>query len=66
MVWLEGSDKLKKCNDLIRTQTHDIPAFSIVHQPTTLLRALKWHHGRDRNRFLKERQHIPLINGIHL
>jgi hypothetical protein len=30
---------LKKLNDLSGTQTHDLPACSIVPQPTTLLRA---------------------------
>jgi hypothetical protein len=38
-VRLEGLGKLKKSNDLIGNQTHDLPAFSIVPQPTVLLRA---------------------------
>jgi hypothetical protein len=36
MVRLEGLGKLKKTNDLIRIQTHDLPACSTVPQPTTL------------------------------
>jgi hypothetical protein len=36
-VQLEGLGKLKKIH-LIETQTHDLPACSIVPQPTTLLR----------------------------
>jgi hypothetical protein len=38
MVRLEGLGKLKKIH-LIRTRSHDLPACTIVHQPTTLLRA---------------------------
>jgi hypothetical protein len=34
---LEGLDKLKKSNDHIMTRTRDLPAYSIVPQPTTLL-----------------------------
>jgi hypothetical protein len=30
---------IEKFNDLIGTQTHDLPAYSIVTQPTTLPRA---------------------------
>jgi hypothetical protein len=41
IVWLEGLGKLKKSND-IGNQTRDLPACSIVPQPTTLLHA--WHH----------------------
>jgi hypothetical protein len=29
IVWLEGLDKLKKFNDFIRTETHELPACSI-------------------------------------
>jgi hypothetical protein len=36
---LEGSNKLKIFNDLIADLTRDLPAFSIVPQPTTLSRA---------------------------
>jgi hypothetical protein len=35
-VRLEGSGKLKKSNDLIGNRTRDLPACSIVPQPTTL------------------------------
>jgi hypothetical protein len=38
-VQLEGLGQLKKSNDLIRIQSHDLPACSIVPQLTTLLRA---------------------------
>jgi hypothetical protein len=36
IVQLEGLGKLIKTNDLIKTWTHDLPACSIVPQPTTL------------------------------
>jgi hypothetical protein len=36
IVRLEGLGKLKKFNDLIRNRTHDLPACSIVPQPTML------------------------------
>jgi hypothetical protein len=36
---LQGLGKLKKSNDLIGTQIHDLPACSIVPQLTTLSRA---------------------------
>jgi hypothetical protein len=35
-VRLEGLDQLKKSNDLIASRTRDLPACSIVPQPTTL------------------------------
>jgi hypothetical protein len=35
-VRLEGLGKFKKSNDLIGTRTRDLPACSIVSQPTTL------------------------------
>jgi hypothetical protein len=38
-VRLEGLGKLKKSNDLIGNRTGDLPACSIVLQPTTLQRA---------------------------
>jgi hypothetical protein len=38
-VQLEGLGKLKKLNDLIGTRTLDLPAYSIVSQPTLLPRA---------------------------
>jgi hypothetical protein len=34
---LEGLGQLKKSNDLIEIRTRDLPACSIVPQPTTLL-----------------------------
>jgi hypothetical protein len=37
-VQLEGSGKLKKFNDHIGAQTHDLPACSIAPQPSTLPR----------------------------
>jgi hypothetical protein len=39
MVRLEGLGQLKKSNDLIRIRSRDLPACSIVPQPTTLPRA---------------------------
>jgi hypothetical protein len=36
---LKGLGQLKKSNDLIGNRTRDLPACSIVPQPTTLLRA---------------------------
>lgn len=36
---LVGLSKLKKSNDLILSQTRDLPAYSIVPKPTTLLHA---------------------------
>jgi hypothetical protein len=36
---LEGLGKLKKSNDLIGIRTRDLPACSVVPQPTTLPRA---------------------------
>jgi hypothetical protein len=36
---MEGLSKLKKSNDLIGNRAHDLPACSIVPQPTTLPRA---------------------------
>jgi hypothetical protein len=38
-VQLEGLGKLKKSNDFIGNLSRDLPACSIVHQPTTLSRA---------------------------
>jgi hypothetical protein len=38
IVQLEELGKLKKFNDLIRTQTCDLPACSIVPQPFMILR----------------------------
>jgi hypothetical protein len=39
-IWrLEGLGKLKKSNALIENRTRDLPAFSVVPQPTTLPRA---------------------------
>jgi hypothetical protein len=40
IVGLEGLDKWKKSNDLIRDRTRNIPAYNVVLQPTTLPRAL--------------------------
>jgi hypothetical protein len=39
IVRLEGLGKLKTYNDLIGNQTRDLPACSIVPQPSTLQRA---------------------------
>jgi hypothetical protein len=39
LVRLEGLGQLRKSNDLIGNRTHDLPACSIVPQPTTLPRA---------------------------
>jgi hypothetical protein len=36
MVQLEGLGKLKQFSDLIGTQTHDLPVYSIAPQPSTL------------------------------
>jgi hypothetical protein len=36
IVRLKGLSQLKIFNDLIRNQTRDLPAFSILSQPTTL------------------------------
>jgi hypothetical protein len=36
IVQVEGLDQLKKLNDLIGNRTRDLPACSIVPQPTTL------------------------------
>jgi hypothetical protein len=38
---MEGLDQLKKSNDLIGNRNSDLPACSIVHQPTTLQRGSK-------------------------
>jgi hypothetical protein len=38
-VWLEGLGQLKKSNNLIENRNHDLPACSIMPQPTTLLHA---------------------------
>jgi hypothetical protein len=48
MVLLEGLGKLKKFNDVIGTQTHDLPARSIVPQPSTLPHAtqIKWDYKK--------------------
>jgi hypothetical protein len=55
IVRLEGLGQLKKSNDFIGRQTSDLPACSIVPQPTTLPRATdtvttayingKWHNS---------------------
>jgi hypothetical protein len=39
IVWLEGLAQLKKSNEFFGNGTRDLPAFSIVPQPTTLPRA---------------------------
>jgi hypothetical protein len=36
-VQLEGLGKLKKSNDVIGNQSHDLLAYSIVPEPTALL-----------------------------
>jgi hypothetical protein len=38
IVRLERLGKWEKCNDLIGTRTRDLPACSLVSQPTTLPR----------------------------
>jgi hypothetical protein len=37
---------LKKFSDLIRNRTRDLPAFSLVPQPTPIQRAPKYRRGR--------------------
>jgi hypothetical protein len=39
LVWLEGLGKLKKISDVIDNRTRELPAFSIVRQPTALLQS---------------------------
>jgi hypothetical protein len=39
---LEGIGQLKKFNDFIENRNRDLPACSIVPQPTTLLRGLPY------------------------
>jgi hypothetical protein len=39
ILWLEGSGKLKKFDDLIGNQTRDLLAYSIVPQPSMLPQA---------------------------
>jgi hypothetical protein len=43
IVRLEGLGKLKKSNNVLGNRTCDLPACSIVPQPTTLPRALSPH-----------------------
>jgi hypothetical protein len=45
---LQGLGKLKKSNDLIGTRTRDLPAWSIVPQPTTLPSAPRTDWGKPR------------------
>jgi hypothetical protein len=48
MEQLEGSGKLKKFDDLIRTRTCDLLAYSIVQQLSTLLHApVRSHRGAN-------------------
>jgi hypothetical protein len=46
-VRLEELGKLKKLNDFIGTRIRDLPACSIMPQPTTLPRAPKVHKYRE-------------------
>jgi hypothetical protein len=58
-VRLEGLGQLKKSNDLIGIRTRDLPSWSIVPQPTTLMVYLyglhpvayhdSWYSGRQHN-----------------
>jgi hypothetical protein len=43
LVQLEGLGKVKKCND-IGSQTHDLPTFSIMPQPSMLLQFLLYRY----------------------
>jgi hypothetical protein len=54
IVRLEGLCKLeKKSNDLVGNRTCDLPAYSIVPQPTTLPRAPSpWHDCKSKYRLL--------------
>jgi hypothetical protein len=54
-VQLKGLDQLRKFSDLFRNQSHNLPACSIVPQPTTLLR------GQNR----KDKLHKILQNVIN-
>jgi hypothetical protein len=64
IFWLKGLGKLKKFNDLIGNKTLDLPACSIVPQPTMLPRAprirIRCHNsktpGRNIHRSLRARQ----------
>jgi hypothetical protein len=46
IVWLEGLDQLKRVNNLIRNRIRDLPACSIVPQPTGYISIFWW--GRRR------------------
>jgi hypothetical protein len=77
ITWLEGLGKLKKIH-LIGTRTRNLPACSIVPQPTTLPRAslirtahnlgLWWNRSRNFDRFtpseLPWEQRIGFCNSI--
>jgi hypothetical protein len=43
---LEGLDKLKISIYLIETRTRDLPACSLVHQPTTLPLVPQYHNKK--------------------
>jgi hypothetical protein len=65
-VWLEGLGKLKKIH-LIRTRARDLPAYSIVPQPTTLPRALYQLHRTlkvDAKRNETKRNDIRCMRGM--
>jgi hypothetical protein len=45
-MWLEGLGELKRFNDLIKIRTCNLPACSIVPQPSTLpLPLIQWVPG---------------------
>jgi hypothetical protein len=52
-VRLEGLGNLKKCSDLIGNRTRDLPACSIVPQPTTLPRAQSRSGRRGEEKILE-------------
>jgi hypothetical protein len=63
---------IEKSNDLIGNQTRDLPACSMVPQPTTLPRALLFQYSlrvtRSKNRYLyllhKYTVTIPLVQSV--
>jgi hypothetical protein len=52
---------IEKSNDLIGLRTHDLPACSIVPQPTTLPRALRLYMSISVKQYWKDFQHIWLL-----
>jgi hypothetical protein len=53
-VRLEGLGKLKKIY-LLETRTRDLPAYSIVPQPTTLLRVLNVYYIPTKRSFTRSK-----------